>query len=149
MTIHKPAMHKPAIHIPALAATRFNRETWTENVEWRRLNNWNGCIYNSPIKIAEKVSLCIPIFVLEMHNDINEIQGIGLIKNAIDCQASASTKHRVYKDGNYNRYTYKSIYRIDRSELSTKEEKIIKIFDIILFKCSRHLNNRFHIIDFI
>ena len=46
---------------------------------------------------------------------------------------------RIYDDRNYNRYTYRSNYRIDRSIITTEEEKIFKIFDVLLFKGSRHM----------
>ena len=75
------------------------------------------------------------MFVLEMHNDKNKIQGIGLIKN----KNVIGSYHKIYSDGNYNRYTYKSKFRIDRHELTADEKKTIRILDILLFKGSRHL----------
>lgn len=118
-----------------LAVTRFNKNTWNENIIWRNSLQYNGCIYNTPIKISEKILPDTIIFVLEMNNSLNKIEGIGLIKNHIDMY----NKYKIYKEKNYNRYTYKSKYRIARNELSREEEKIINILDILLFKGNRHM----------
>ena len=70
-----------------------------------------------------------------MNNHENRVGGIGLIKNL----NYADKYYKIYKDGNYNRYVYKSEYRIDRSELTAYEAKIIEIFDTLLFTGSKHL----------
>ena len=118
-----------------LATTRFNTKTWQENCRWREKHQWEGCVYGSPVRISDKYIPNTKMFVLEMHNDENKIQGIGLIKNKIEI----GKYHKIYDEGNYNRYTYKGIHRISRSELTQKQKKIIRILDILVFKGSRHL----------
>ena len=118
-----------------IATTRFNNKTWEENYQWREKNNYKGCIYGSPMKINKNISLFIPMFILEMHNDKNKIKGIGFIKNAVH----VDKYYKIYSDGNYNRYTYKSDYRVDRKDLNDYEEKIMGIFDILVFKGEKHL----------
>ena len=118
-----------------LATTRFNTQTWKENKQWREKNNWSGCIYGIPVQIADRYVPQTHIFVLEMHNDKNKIKGIGLIKNAI----VIGKYHNIYSDGNYNRYTYKSNYRIDRKQLNNDEKAIIRTLDILVFKGYTHL----------
>lgn len=118
-----------------LATTRFNAQTWAENCMWRENNDWNGCVYGSPVRIADKYTPAAAMFVLEMNNDKNKIQGIGFIKNKI----VIGKYHKIYSDGNYNRYTYKGIRRIGRKELSREEKKVIRILDVLVFKGSRHL----------
>ena len=118
-----------------LATTRFNTETWLENENWRKQNQWNGCVYGTPIRIAEKYPLGTYMFVLEMHNDKNKIQGIGLIKN----NTYIGKYHKIYSDGNYNSYIYKSMKRVSRKQLNQEQKKVIRILDILLFKGSRHL----------
>lgn len=118
-----------------LATTRFNTQTWEENKEWRRKNEWSGCVYGSPVQIADHYIPQTQMFVLEMHNDENKIQGIGLIKNAI----VIGKYHNIYSDGNYNRYTYKSKYRIDRKQLNHEEKAILRVLDILVFKGYQHL----------
>ena len=118
-----------------LATTRFNTKTWCENENWRERNNWIGCVYCTPVRIAEKYPLGTYMFVLEMHNDKNKIQGIGLIKN----NNHIGKYHKIYSDGNYNRYVYRSSKRISRNQLNREQKKVIRILDILLFKGSRHL----------
>lgn len=118
-----------------IATTRFNQETWNSNKRWRDRNNWEGCIYGSPVIIKKEIPLMIPMFVLEMNNDINNIVGIGLVKNTIE----KKQKYKIYEWGNYNRYIYKGKCRIDRENLDKEEIKIIEILDMLLFKGSRHL----------
>jgi hypothetical protein len=118
-----------------IATTRFNSETWRENCTWRDRNEWEGCAYGTPTRAADKLTPNAMLFVLEMHNDCNKVKGVGLVKNAI----VIGQYHKIYKTGNYNRYTYKSQYRVDRSDLDKEEEKIFKIFDVLLFKGSRHM----------
>ena len=118
-----------------IATTRFNTKTWNENERWREKNNWEGCIYGTPTKMSENIIPLMPLFVLEMHNDINKIKGIGLIRNAIVIK----NYHKIYSDGNYNRYTYKSKYRINTNILDHEEKKVIEILEVLVFKGSRHL----------
>lgn len=71
--------------------------------------------------------------VLEMNNDINRILGIGLIHN------KTRPKTWVYEQGNYNRNTYFGTRRIDRSEMTEAEEKIMELLDAYCFKGNGHL----------
>ena len=115
--------------------TRFNNDTYKEYLDWREKNEYTSCIYNSPIRITERLDPDEKIFVLEMNNSINKIMGIGYLKNHI----IMDKKYRIYSDNNYNRYTYKGPRRILRKELSSEDEKILEIFDILLFKGGRHM----------
>ena len=115
--------HPPhQFHMYTLGTTRFNAQTWDENVQYRIKKQYNGCIYGTPKQITEELTLHLPIFILEMQNDANKIMGIGLIRNAI-----VIGKHpNIYSDPFYNRYTYKGNFRIDREELNKEELKVIK-----------------------
>tara|TARA_Y100000389_G_C17432312_1_gene503416 strand:+ start:760 stop:1221 length:462 start_codon:yes stop_codon:yes gene_type:complete len=118
-----------------LATTRFNTDTWRQNNEWRERKEWKGCVYGTPVRIADKYTPGAYMFVLEMHNDKNKIKGIGLIKN----NNHIGKYHKIYEDRNYNRYIYKSSQRVDRKNLDREQKKTIRILDILLFKGSRHL----------
>jgi hypothetical protein len=61
--------------------------------------------------MTEKIPLNSLVFVVEMNNSTNKIEGIGLIRNMLHPEK----KLRVYQTGNYNRYTYYGNFRIDRS----------------------------------
>jgi hypothetical protein len=124
-----------------LATTRFNSQTWDENKKWREKNNYSGCIYGTPMQINERVLLDASVFVLEMHNDRNKVLGVGLIKNVI----VVGKYYNIYSNKDYNRYTYKSNYRIDREDMTRKEERIMRIFDYLLFKTSCHLKRGYGI----
>ena len=118
-----------------LATTRFTNNTWNENKNWREKNNWKGCIYGSPLKIGGKILSESIVFVLEMNNDENKIKGIGLIKNIL----ATDKYYKIYSVMNYNRYVYKSLYRIDVDSLNDYEKSIIDIFNILLFKGLRNV----------
>ena len=78
------------------------------------------------------------MLVLEMDNTANKVKAIGLVK----AQAHPTDRvHRIYEDSNYNRYIYKSKYRLilDQLELLPIEQKIIAIFNRLLFKGACHL----------
>ena len=51
-----------------LAVTRFNDQTWKENVMYRNSRQNSGCIYNSPRRISPLIYPDTVIFVIEMNN---------------------------------------------------------------------------------
>ena len=75
-----------------------------------RKMNFHGCIYNAPVYIKTDVPLMISIYVIEMNNDINKIIGIGRVLNKVHTDG----KYNIYRDQNYNRFTYRGKKRIDR-----------------------------------
>ena len=123
-----------------LAVTRFDNNTYQENREWCNIHNFSGAIYGLPIKISESLQPETILFVLEMNNSINQIMGIGIIKCGCGEIITDKKKYRIYSDNNYNRFIYKSKYRIDFSQkyLSLKFYKKIVLMEKLLFKGSRH-----------
>jgi hypothetical protein len=117
-----------------IMTTRFSNKTMLENQCFREKHPKIKCVYSSPQRVASHIPLDSTIFMLEMNNDINRILGIGMI-----CNHSHVGKYRVYEESNYNRYVYTGSNRIDRSELSEDEEKIIKFFDIVCFTGNKHM----------
>lgn len=118
-----------------IATTRFNAETWSQNVRCRDNYGMQGCLYGSPTLIKEDIPIGATVAMIEMRNDKNEIGGIGFLRNNI----VKNKKYNIYEWGNYNRFIYKSKYRIDRSQFTEEELKVIHILDVLLFKGSRHL----------
>ena len=118
-----------------LVTTRFNETTWNENLNYRLKNNINGGVYSVPSKMSPKIGLNELVFIIEMNNTKNKIEGISLIKNFIETEKY----YKVYSDANYNRYTYKTDYRIDRPQLEKHNSKLVFILDELLFKGSTHL----------
>lgn len=119
-----------------LMVTRFNKNTWNENMRWREINNYLGCIYNSPVYIKEIIPLMITLYVIEMNNDINKILGFGKIINKV----YTDRKYRIYEDRNYNRFTYQGNKRIDIKHIKNEEilDKVKKLEEK-LFKGKGHL----------
>ena len=124
----------------SLVTTRFNKETWEEREGWLRENEWKGAIFGLALKVKETVRPSM--IVLEMHNGENAVKAISLVKNTI---VTDKTYH-IYKDGNYNRYIYKSRYRLVIKEIehdmTLYEKKIITIFNKLLFKGPRHFKRQ-------
>jgi len=117
-----------------LLTSRFNNETLQENSNFRKKNPNIGCIYCTPDPISAQIPTDTVIFILEMNNDTNKITGIGMVRNH-----PVINKYNVYNNRNYNRYVYVGKYRIDRSEMSEQEERIMKFFDIFCFTGNRHM----------
>jgi hypothetical protein len=117
-----------------LLTSRFNTETRKQNEVYRSEKWPNGCLYCSPEQISQHIPINAKIIVLEMDNDINQIFGVGLLKNK-----PFFNKHSVYEDENYNRYSYVGKYRITREELNNTEEAVFKALDILCFKGNTHM----------
>lgn len=116
--------------------TRFNNKTFQENKNWLEKNNQIGCIYGSPTKITEKILPETYIIVLEMNNTKNIIEGVGIIKNNLILHDKK--KYKIYEENNYNRFIYKSNFRIDKISFNTYEKEIIKNLENLLFKTHNH-----------
>lgn len=118
-----------------LVSTRFTNNTWNENVAYREKNWPIGCIYGSPQEMSPKILIDSLVFVVEMNNSKNLIEGIGIVKN----RTHVDKYYKIYSDANYNRFVYKSEYRLDRDFIINNNEKLVKLLDHILFKGYTHL----------
>ena len=117
-----------------LLTTRFDNNTWQENCYYREKYAMSGCIYGSATKIKEKIPLNDLVFIIEMNNSSNHIMGIGLCRNMIHLDKY----YKIYDSGTYNRYTYKSDYRLDRL-YSSLDPALITALEKICFKGKTHL----------
>lgn len=120
-----------------LACTRFNNTTYDENICYRSKSN-ESAIYGSTLKIRDIYSPGSLIFIAEMNNDTNRIEGIGLIKNHL----VYDKRHRIYENNEYNRYIYRGKYWLSRTQINEFNSEILEIFDNILFKGKSHLKCR-------
>ena len=118
-----------------IVTSRFNNSTWEENCSFREKHKEIACIYGSPQQMTEKIPLNSLVFVVEMNNSTNKIEGIGLIRNMLHPEK----KLRVYQTGNYNRYTYYGNFRIDRSLLDASNPRILQILEKLVFTGKTHL----------
>ena len=119
-----------------IGTTRFTNDTYKENREWREKHDWEGCIYGLNKRMPQSVPKDALIYVLEMNNETNEIEGIGLIRNYFNYKYKAY----IYKeDPNYNRFIYNSNYRIDKKEIvNENHKKIIRILEELVFYGAGH-----------
>lgn len=132
---------KKVASIPILS-TRFNDESWLQNVNYRRKHPEVICIYGSPKMQSPKFMVDQLLFVVEMNNTTNQIEGIGLIRNRPDSVSSRKNGKRVmpvYEMTNWNRYLYQGRYRMDREELVRLNPKVVECLDYILFREKTHM----------
>jgi hypothetical protein len=116
----------------SLVTTRFNSETLEQNAEFRSRNPAIKCIYGCPNPMAAKIPLNATVFVIEMNNTLNQVAGIGLIKNYTRLDRYV----RLYNTGNYNRYVYKGQYRLNREDI---DASVLEVLDHILFRGKSHM----------
>jgi len=91
-------------------------------------------MYCCPQEMSPKICYNSPVFVIEMNNEKNQIEGIGLIKNKYE----TDKYYKVHSDGNTNRYTYIGKYFIDRDILDDYNSELVDVLDEILFKGYTH-----------
>ena len=117
-----------------LLSSRFDTLTWEENQRFREKNKI-PCIYGSPLKISQKIQVDEDVFIIEMNNSLNQIEGIGLIKNTLRLDKYI----KLYDTYNFNRYVYKGNHHINREKLLKENNELVYILDNILFKGKTHL----------
>lgn len=117
-----------------LASTRFNNTTLAQNMSYRERIN-KQAIYGTMIKMHRKITIGSFLFIIEMNNDENKIEGISLVKNCLVLEK----KHKIYENDDYNRYVYSGDYWISREQIMLHNNSIVEIFDKILFKGKTHL----------
>ena len=120
-----------------IATTRFNNETFMENKRWRETNLVDGCIYKVPIKIASSITIGVGMYIIEMNNSTNKIEGIGVICNQLRYDCS----DMIYRDRDYIRYTYRGLKRVDRVDIVAADggEEVVREMEEILLKGKWHM----------
>jgi hypothetical protein len=119
-----------------IMTTRFSDYGFRENKEWREERDSIGCIYGTPKTISSRVNDGVPMFVIEMNNNRNKIEGVGFIVNR-PCEENY--KRRIHGDYNLNRYIYEGSYRLDKGQITDEYDKnVIWVLEMLLFKGSKH-----------
>lgn len=118
-----------------LVTSRFNNETISENRAFKSAFSDIKCIYGAPIQLSPKIQPTSIIYVIEMNNDTNEIEGIGVIKN----KPNVKLEYTPYENRHYNRFVYIGNYYISKEVLVTYNENVIKLLEILLFKGKTHM----------
>lgn len=120
-----------------IASTRFNNATYKENMDYRQKVE-EPILYGTSIRIHQKYEIGCIMFVCEMNNEENRIEGIGLIKN----QVVHDKKYKIYSDSDYNRIIYRGSHWLSREQLILLDEELVTIFDKMLFKGKSHLKRQ-------
>jgi hypothetical protein len=120
-----------------IGCTRFTNETYADNMAYRQKYQV-PVIYGSSLKIRATYPYECLIFVAEMNNQTNRIEGIGLIKNRLVFDG----KRNIYKNQEYNSYIYKGKYWLSRADLDRYDPDICAVFDNVLFKKKTHMKCR-------
>lgn len=118
--------------------TRFNNKTWNENKEFKKKYNYEGCIYGSPKPISSKIPIGIGLFVVEMNNELNRIEGIGYIHNTIHYEKYFEI-YNPLESQHFNTYVFRGKTRVDREYIEQENIELLMILDYILFKEKTHL----------
>jgi hypothetical protein len=119
-----------------IVTTRFNENTWQENCEYRRRQPDVGCVYGFTKHTPSRIAANSLMYVIEMNNDTNNIEGIGLVRN-LPTHYCAS--RLVYEAGPYNRLLFEGKYRVDRSVLVASCPDVVQHLEIMLFTGKTHL----------
>ena len=117
----------------SIVTGRFNTETLETNYNYRQKHGFE-CMYCVPNELSSKISYNTPVFVIEMNNSTNKIEGIGLIKNKI----TTDRYYKVHRDGNTNRYIYIGNHFINRRTIEEYNPVLADILDDCLFKGRTH-----------
>ena len=121
-----------------IATIRFTNKTIEENVYYKRDTCTPGVLYGVSIKIREKYPLQSFMFVLEMNNSTNQLNGIGLIRNSLIVDKA----YNIYDDDNYNRFIYKGDLWISRETILEYDLDTLCLIENILFKGKSHLKRQ-------
>lgn len=116
------------IHV---VTTRFSRETWGQNRTWREAKQKLGCLYGLPRETTASIPKGAVMIVIEMNNDEERIEGIGLCKNE-----KLSVPLRIYGQRRYDRVAYAGKYRVDRVHL---DPGLIRRLEFLCFVGQDHL----------
>ena len=160
-----------------ICTTRYNSQTWEEYQQWKQANQETyeqtykrplKCIYGTPREISSrKIKPNIKMCIIEMHNDLNKIMGIGIIENRTANEVYRSTpapnishaapvlpfpqqplKYKIFTERNYNRYIYiGNEFYLSREEIERhthapqQDQSLLETITALeskLFKGSRH-----------
>lgn len=116
-----------------VVTSRFNNDTRDTNYAYRKKHGF-ACMYCTPLELSPHILYNTPVFVIEMNNFTNKMEGIGLIRNKLE----SKKYYKVHSDSNTNRYTYIGDYFIDRDTMDDYNSQFVCALEDILFKGYAH-----------
>jgi len=118
-----------------LCSYRYFNEDLTELKEWKERKNYDKVIYGSPIKIKEEIGIGCSLFIIEMNNSTNKVEGFGSIRNKI-----YRDKHpKIHSNPRFNRKIYRGTYRIDQKEFTEDEKFNVEVIEELIFSGKSHI----------
>jgi hypothetical protein len=117
-----------------ILTTRFNQATWQENMQFRNKHQI-ACLYGLSCPITVKIGCGDWCCVLEMNNELNKLEGIGLIRNIL----KRDIYYKVYEERNLDRYTYVGKYHLSREYLKKENPLLLELLETMVFKGKSHL----------
>jgi len=116
---------------------RYNNNTYKELSEYKNQKKFTGCIYNVPREMPNSITKEAKVFMFEMNNDTNQIEGVGYLLNKI----RYDKYYKIHSDSNYNQCSYIGKYHITRDNIiSNREYKdIIELIEGIVFRGKDHI----------
>jgi len=124
---------KKEIRSHYIMTSRFSTNNHAEMRDYCKKKNFD-CIYGSYTPISSTIPLNSIMFVLEMNNEKNRIEGIGLARNLL-----STNPHYIYTEEAYNTFTYIGTKHIARGDMTPEEDSVIDMFDYMCFKSKQHL----------
>ena len=135
---------------PILMTTRYNTDTWLQYKKWReKYKLKNSYYYSCPLPISETIKIGSILYILEMHNTLNKIMGMGIVT----LKEQDSSCYRIYDNDTFNRYHYHCNHYITRDMLSQDTLllengiwiSILELLELICFKGKRHSKRHMNI----
>lgn len=115
-----------------LASTRFNKDTYKENLDYRNSSDLIFYGTNMPMNIKLPFNIYLP--TIEMLNDENKIAGISIVYNQL-----VSKRHKIYKNNGLNLFLYFAKYFIPREEIIEFNKDLVELLELLLFKGKTHM----------
>ena len=137
-------------HSPILMSTRYDSNTWMQYKKWREKYKLNNSYYYScPLPISDTIPIGSTVYILEMHNSLNKIMGMGVVI----LRPQDDKHYKIYDNDTFNRYHYHCNIYINRDTLSKDTLlmengvwiSILELLELICFKGKRHSKRHMNI----
>ena len=119
-----------------IGTIKYNKYCRVDEVQrWKDMKKWEGCVYSVPKPIAKCIRKRKYIFVIEMNNNTNKIEGIGFIRNIDNLGRNTGIHH----DMKYNLYNYNSSFHVGFKDMCKKDNgNYIEFLTRLLFYGRSH-----------
>lgn len=118
-----------------LTTIRYDNTSYEELLNWKEKHNIMGSYYGVRKEISDDIKRYKYTFIIEMHNELNKIMGIGCILTKTLCKKNIN----IHKDKNKNRFVYTSKYHLSIDKMiELRMNALIYFLEYVLFKGYSH-----------